>query len=203
MKNNFLNLMYGLFAVVGGGVSVLVLEPIKAMAIIAFLILVFYALAYINMNKFSYETDVSYKINVVKVRENATIPTRGSEDAAGFDLYACIDTPITIKPHETAMVPTGVAMELPKNTFAAIYARSGLASKRGLRPANCVGVCDSDYRGEYMVALHNDSEVEATIEPNERIAQMVVERYEKIKFNEVDKLEDTKRGAGGFGSTGK
>lgn len=203
MKNNFLNFMYGLFVVVGGGVSILILEPIKALAVIAFLILVFYALAYVNVNKFSYETDISYKINVVKLKENAIIPTRGSDEAAGYDLYACIEEPLTINPHETVMVPTGLSMELPKRTYAAIYARSGLASKRGLRPANCVGVCDSDYRGEYMVALHNDKDTEAIIEPNERIAQMVVQKYENIKFNPVEKLKETKRGSGGFGSTGK
>ena len=195
--------MYGLFVVIGGGVSILILEPIKALAVIAFLILVFYALAYINVNKFSYETDISYKINVVKLKENATIPTKGSDEAAGYDLYACIEEPLIINPHETVMVPTGLSMELPKRTYAAIYARSGLASKRGLRPANCVGVCDSDYRGEYIVALHNDSNMSRIINPNDRIAQLVVMPYIPIQFVEVDELDNTNRGDGGFGSTGK
>ena len=111
------------------------------------------------------------QINIKKLKENATIPTSGSKYAAGYDLYACIDEPITIKPHETAKIGTGLAMEIPEGYFGAVFARSGLATKQGLRPANAVGVCDADYRGEYIVALHNDSEFEKTIKPNERIAQ--------------------------------
>ena len=142
------------------------------------------------------------QINIKKLKENATIPTSGSKYAAGYDLYACIDEPITIKPHETAKIGTGLAMEIPEGYFGAVFARSGLATKQGLRPANAVGVCDADYRGEYIVALHNDSEFEKTIKPNERIAQLIVMPFLPIEFNEVNELTDTDRGEGGFGSTG-
>ena len=142
--------------------------------------------------------DIKFK----KLNDLAHIPTRGSEYAAGYDLYAATDTPVTIPPHETVKIGTGLAFELPENTFAGIFPRSGLASKKGLRPANCVGVCDSDYRGEYMVALHNDLDLPQTIEPNERIAQMILLPYYPMIFEEVDELSDTVRGNGGFGSTG-
>ena len=141
------------------------------------------------------------EIKVKKLNNNATLPTRGSEYAAGYDLYEVEGA--TIKAHETAKVGTGLAFELPDDTFAAIFARSGLATKQGLRPANCVGVCDSDYRGEYIVALHNDTEEDKTIEAGERIAQMVLMPYVKMEFAEVEELSDTERGEGGFGSTGK
>lgn len=141
------------------------------------------------------------EIKVKKLNNNATLPTRGSEYAAGYDLYAVEGA--TIKAHETTKVGTGLAFELPDDTFAAIFARSGLATKQGLRPANCVGVCDSDYRGEYIVALHNDTEEDKTIEAGERIAQMVLMPYVKMEFAEVEELSDTERGEGGFGSTGK
>ena len=141
-------------------------------------------------------------IPVKKLKENATMPTYGSEYAAGADLYACIDEAITINPGETHMIPTGLAMELPEGYAGLIYARSGLASKKGLAPANKVGVVDSDYRGEVMVALHNHSKVAATIEPNERIAQLVITPYIAASFAVVDELDSTERGAGGFGSTG-
>lgn len=141
------------------------------------------------------------EIKVKKLNNNATLPTRGSEYAAGYDLYAVEGA--TIKAHETVKVGTGLAFELPDDTFAAIFARSGLATKQGLRPANCVGVCDSDYRGEYIVALHNDTEEDKTIEAGERIAQMVLMPYVKMEFAEVEELSDTERGEGGFGSTGK
>ena len=141
------------------------------------------------------------EIKVKKLNNNATLPTRGSEYAAGYDLYAVEGA--TIKAHETAKVGTGLAFELPDDTFAAIFARSGLATKQGLRPANCVGVCDSDYRGEYIVALHNDTEEDKTIEAGERIAQMVLMPYVKMEFAEVEELSDTERGKSGFGSTGK
>ncbi len=137
-----------------------------------------------------------------KLNNNAIIPTRGSNQAAGYDLYACIDSPITIKPHSTYKVGTGLSFELPNGTFGAIFARSGIATKRGLRPANCLGLCDSDYRGEYIVALHNDTEQEQVIEPGERIAQLVLMPYIEMLFEEGE-LSDTDRGAGGFGSTGK
>ncbi len=143
------------------------------------------------------------KIEIKKLNENAVIPTRGSEQAAGYDLYAAIDEPITILPHETAKIGTGLAIAVPDGYFGAIFARSGLAAKQGLRPANCVGVADSDYRGEYIVALHNDTDFERTIAPKERIAQLVVMPYLAVEFDEVDELSETARGAGGFGSTGK
>ena len=141
-------------------------------------------------------------MNIKKLNEKATIPTYGSEYAAGADLYACVDDVVTIAPGETKMIPTGLAMEIPVGYAGLIYARSGLASKKGLAPANKVGVVDSDYRGEVMVALHNHSNEEKSIEPNERIAQLVVAPFLKVDFNVVDELDDTKRGEGGFGSTG-
>ncbi|MBO5059873.1 MAG: dUTP diphosphatase [Clostridia bacterium] len=143
------------------------------------------------------------KIEIKKLRENATIPTRGSQQAAGYDLYAAIDDAVTIKPHTTEKIGTGLAIAVPDGYFGAIFARSGLAAKQGLRPANCVGVADSDYRGEYIVALHNDTDEDRTIEPNERIAQLVVMPYLSVEFEETDTLSETARGAGGFGSTGK
>lgn len=143
------------------------------------------------------------KIEIKKLNENAVIPTRGSEQAAGYDLYAAIDAPIVIPPHETIKIGTGLAIAVPNGYFGAIFARSGLAAKQGLRPANCVGVADSDYRGEYIVALHNDTDKERTIEPKERIAQLVVMPYLAVEFEEKDELSETARGAGGFGSTGK
>lgn len=141
-------------------------------------------------------------VNIKKIKPNATVPTYGSATAAGADLYACIDTAITIEPFATVMIPTGFAMALPDGYAGLIYARSGLASKKGLAPANKVGVIDSDYRGEVMVALHNHSNVPATIEPDERIAQLVVTPYVCAAFAEVDELDATERGEGGFGSTG-
>ena len=141
-------------------------------------------------------------MNIKKLNEKAKIPTYGSEFSAGADLYACCDTNITIAPHETKMIPTGLAMEIPVGYAGLIYARSGLASKKGLAPANKVGVVDSDYRGEVMVALHNHTNEEKTIEPSERIAQLVVAPFLKVEFNEVDNLDETDRGEGGFGSTG-
>ncbi len=141
-------------------------------------------------------------VNIKKLKADATIPTYGSVNAAGADLYACLDAALTIEPGDTYLVPTGLAMELPEGYAGLIYARSGLASKKGLAPANKVGVVDSDYRGEVMVALHNHSKVSATIEPNERIAQLVITPYITASFALVDELDSTERGAGGFGSTG-
>lgn len=143
------------------------------------------------------------KINIKKLNNNAKIPTRGSTEAAGYDLYACIEKPITIPAHSTEKIGTGLAIEIPDGYFGAIFARSGLATKEGLRPANCVGCCDSDYRGEYIVALHNDTNEAKLIMPDERIAQLVVMPYLAVKFNEVDELPNTDRGEGGFGSTGR
>ena len=138
-----------------------------------------------------------------RVSDLAHVPTRGSEKAAGYDLYAAVSSPVTIMPHETFPIDTGLQFEIPDGYFAAIYARSGIAAREGLRPANCTGVCDSDYRGNYIVALHNDSETPRVIEPGERIAQMVVIPYLSVSFEETSSLTDTRRGAGGFGSTGK
>ncbi|MBQ3782060.1 MAG: dUTP diphosphatase [Lachnospiraceae bacterium] len=143
------------------------------------------------------------RVNVKKLNAEAVVPTYGSEFAAGADLYACIDGPVTIAPGETYLVKTGIAMEVPVGYAGLIYARSGLASKKGLAPANKVGVVDADYRGEIMVALHNHSNVEATIEPKERIAQMVITPFLTAQYTVVDELSDTVRGEGGFGSTGK
>lgn len=142
-------------------------------------------------------------ISAKKIKDNATLPSRGSEYAAGWDLYAAIEEPISIAPHKTEKIGTGLAFELPNYTFGAIFPRSGLATKQGLRPANCVGVCDSDYRGEYIVAVHNDSDEVQVIEPGERIAQLIVLPFVNVCFLEADELSETKRGAGGFGSTGK
>lgn len=142
-------------------------------------------------------------INIKKLKKNAIIPTRGSEYAAGYDLYACLEKPIDVKPGETAKVPTGISMEIPVGYAGMIFARSGLATKKGLAPANKVGVCDSDYRGEYIVALYNHSNKTVTINPGERIAQLVIMPFLEVEFNEVNELNDTARGSGGFGSTGK
>lgn len=142
-------------------------------------------------------------IKIKRLSEEATIPTRGSEYSAGYDLYANIENPVSIKPHETVKIGTGWAIEIPDGYFGAIFARSGLATKEGLRPANCTGVCDSDYRGEYIVAIHNDSDVVREITQHERIAQLVVIPYLYVDFKETDELSDTSRGEGGFGSTGK
>ena len=137
-----------------------------------------------------------------KINPNASIPTYGSSYAAGCDLSACIDQAIFIPPHTTIKVPTGLAIELPENTVGLIYARSGMATKRHLAPANKVGVIDADYRGEIIVALHNHSEEAQTIEVGERIAQLVVAPFYHVEFEEVDELSETVRGEGGFGSTG-
>lgn len=141
-------------------------------------------------------------IKIKKLNDNATMPTKGSKYAAGYDLYAANTEMITIYPHETVKVGTGLAMELPHGYFGAIFARSGLAAKSGLRPANCVGICDEDYRGEYIVAIHNDTELPRVIDIKERIAQLVLLPYHNMYFNEVEELNDTDRGKCGFGSTG-
>ena len=143
------------------------------------------------------------KIAVKKLDERAVLPAYGSAFAAGADLYAAEDEAVTIAAGETKLVHTGLAMEIPEGLVGLIYARSGLASKKGLAPANKVGVIDSDYRGEIMVALHNHSGETRTIESGERIAQIVFAPYYAAEFCVVDELGDTVRGAGGFGSTGK
>ena len=141
-------------------------------------------------------------INIKFLSELAKMPTRGSDCAAGYDLYAATNTIIDIAPHSTVKIPTDIAIELQPNTFGAIFARSGLATKKGLRPSNCVGVIDADYRGNCIVALHNDTDEMMSIEPQERIAQLVIMPFIPVHFNLVDELTDTERGSCGFGSTG-
>lgn len=142
-------------------------------------------------------------ICVKKLRENAILPTYGSAEAAGADLYACLEEAVTIEPGKTVFIPTGLSMELPSGFVGLIYARSGIACKRGLAPANKVGVIDSDYRGEFIVALHNHSNQAQTVCHGERIAQLVVTPVITPGFLEVNALNQTDRAAGGFGSTGK
>ena len=143
-------------------------------------------------------------IKIKKLRPEARIPSSGSAYAAGYDLYACLpEGDVTVAPHTTAKIGTGLALAVPEGYFGAIFARSGLATKQGLRPANCVGVCDSDYRGEYIIALHNDSNEDRVIAHGDRIAQLVVMPYLPVEFEECDELPETERGVGGFGSTGR
>ena len=142
-------------------------------------------------------------VKIKKLNPNAHIPTKGSDKAAGYDLYACIEEAIEIQPQKMAKIGTGIAITPPEGYFGAIFARSGLSTKRGLRPANCVGACDEDYTGEYIVVLYNDSNTIQTVEPGERIAQLVFLPYISVNMIEVDELEETERGDGGFGSTGK
>lgn len=143
------------------------------------------------------------KVKLKRLSDTAVVPTRGSASAAGYDLYADIDESITLAAGETVKISTGLSMEIPEGFFGAIYPRSGLATKQGLRPANCVGVVDSDYRGEIIVAIHNDSNREQTISKNDRIAQLVISPYLAVEFEETDELNHTYRNTGGFGSTGK
>ena len=142
-------------------------------------------------------------VNLVRIKDSAILPTQGSPYSAGYDLYACIDKPVTIAPHTTVRIGTGLKFDISEGTFGAIVARSGLATKQGLSPANKIGICDSDYRGEYIVALHNHSNEERTIQPNDRIAQLIIMPYISANFIECDELTETERGEGGFGSTGK
>lgn len=143
------------------------------------------------------------KIRVKKLRPNAVLPTYGSSEAAGADLYACLEEDIMIAPGQSVFIPTGLAMEIPKGCAGLIYARSGLACKRGLAPANKVGVVDSDYRGEFMIVLHNHGTASQTVSNGERIAQLVITPVLTPAYEEADELLDTDRGCGGFGSTGK
>jgi len=142
-------------------------------------------------------------VHVKILREGARLPTYGTAEAAGADLYACICAPVTIGPGETAFIPTGIAMEVPQHCAGLIYARSGLACKRGLAPANKVGVVDSDYRGEVTVALHNHGSESQTIENGDRIAQLLITPVLTPAFEMAAELSDTTRNLGGFGSTGK
>ena len=141
------------------------------------------------------------EIRIKKLNEKAIIPTSGSPYSAGYDIYSLEDH--EIEAGKTVLAKTGLALEIPEGYFGAVYARSGLASKKGLRPANCVGVIDSDYRGELMVALHNDSEKTQKVVQGDRIAQLVITPYLSVEFKETEELSETKRQSGGFGSTGK
>ena len=142
-------------------------------------------------------------IRVKKLRPGATLPAYGSSGAAGADLTACLEAPVTIEPGRTAFIPTGIALEVPANCAGLVYARSGMACKQGLAPANKVGVIDSDYRGEVLVALHNHGKEARTIEPGQRIAQLLITPVLTPAYEEAEELSDTARDAGGFGSTGK
>ena len=146
---------------------------------------------------------MNFKMKIKKLNERAVTPTYGSEFSAGADLYACEGKEIVIEAGETKLIHTGIAMEIPNGYVGLIYARSGLATKRGLAPANKVGVIDSDYRGEIMVALYNQSNATQTVADGERIAQIVFTPYASAEFSVVDSLDDTERGEGGFGSTGR
>jgi len=141
-------------------------------------------------------------VKIVKLNPNAHIPTYGSASAAGADLYACIEQTVCIQPGQTVLVPTGLSMEIEEGFAGFIYARSGLATKCGLAPANKVGVIDSDYRGQVMVSLHNHTNTPQSVEPGERVAQIVFAPVYQAQFCLVDALQETQRGTGGFGSTG-
>lgn len=143
------------------------------------------------------------EVKITRLSETSVLPSRGSVCAAGYDLCADIEEPITLGKHETVLIGTGLAIAIPDGYFGGVYARSGLSLKEGLRPGNCTGVIDSDYRGEIKVSLHNDSSFERTVTPGERIAQLVIQPYLACEFKEVDSLDETERGTGGFGSTGK
>lgn len=141
-------------------------------------------------------------IKFKKISPNAKLPTKGTDASAGFDLYACVNVSVHIAPHQTVCIPLGFATAIPDGWFCAVYARSGIATKQGLRPANCVAVIDSDYRGEWILPIHNDSDTPRVINNGDRIAQVIVQECPSVKFDVVDELDETDRGAGGFGSTG-
>lgn len=143
------------------------------------------------------------KIRIKKLHPNAVTPTYGSLEAAGADIYACLEAAVTIPAGKTVFIPTGLAMEVPRGCAGLIYARSSMGSKRGLAPANKVGVIDSDYRGQVMVALHNHSQEDQVVNPGERVAQLIITPVFTPGFREVDDLSETDRGSGGFGSTGR
>ena len=143
------------------------------------------------------------QVKFKKLKVQAHIPTLGSPQSAGYDLYACLDEDsLTIPPFGTRLCPTGLAIVPPNGYFAALFPRSGLSTKKGIRLANCVGVCDEDYRGEYMVALHNDTDSPKVVDNGERVAQLIFLPYQVIDFVEVNEIDETERGAGSFGSTG-
>ena len=143
------------------------------------------------------------EVKVKKLRDNARLPVYGTAFSASADLCACLDGPVTLAPGETRLISIGISMEIPEGYAGLVFARSGLATKRSLAPANKVGVIDSDYRGEFFVPLHNHGTVPQTIEDGERIAQMILTPYLTAKFVEASELSDTVRGEGGFGSTGR
>ena len=143
------------------------------------------------------------KLRIKKIDERASVPTYGTEYSAGADLYNLVGESVTVAPHKTVLIHTGIAVEIPEGYCGLIFARSGLATKRGLAPANKVGVIDADYRGEIMVALHNHTDEERTVEGGERVAQLAIVPFLKAEFELSDELSDTVRGEGGFGSTGK
>ena len=146
---------------------------------------------------------MKFDLRIKKLRDNAQMPTYGSEYAAGADIYAALDEAVTIEPGETKFIPTGLAFEIPEGYAGFVHARSGLASKRGLAPANKVGVIDADYRGEVMVALHNHGKESQTVETGERVAQMIIAPFVAVNYVFSDELDETVRGEGGFGSTGR
>ena len=143
------------------------------------------------------------KISIKKLKPNAVLPSFATTHAAGMDISACIDAPVTLQPHERAVIPAGFAIALPPGYEAQVRGRSGLAAKHGIMPANGVGTIDADYRGEVGVILLNTSNEPFTVEPNMRIAQLVVAKHETVEWNEVEILDETSRGEGGYGSTGK
>ena len=142
------------------------------------------------------------KIEFKKLSDTAIVPKRGSEEAAGWDLYSDITEDITIKPHTTEAIPTNIAVAIPNGYFGGVYARSGLAFRNGIRPSNAVGIIDADFRNGIMVGLYNDSDEPFTVTQNMRIAQLIIHKFEEIEFIEVETLDDTERGLNGFGSTG-
>lgn len=145
----------------------------------------------------------SLQVKVKKVSETAILPTKATEGSAGFDLYADIDKEALIHPHDTLLLSTGLAFEIPKGYFGAIYPRSGISSKRGVRLANCVGVIDSDYRGVVGLPMHNDCDSSRYVKPHERVAQIIFQKYDEVELIETNELSETDRGTGGFGSTGE
>lgn len=142
-------------------------------------------------------------LKIKKLNKKAILPTKGTSSAAGFDLYACLDEPISIPSDRVAKIGVGCAAEIPEGYFGGLYARSGLSTREGLRLANSVGVVDSDYRGEIIIPLYNDSPIERIVHNGDRIAQMVIQPYLVTEIEEVEDLQNTERGEGGFGSTGK
>ena len=157
-----------------------------------------------NIEELKVRRNEMAEIKFKKLTDRAVTPTKAHPEDAGYDLYACMNYDMVfIPPHNTLMIPTDIAVVIPEGYFGGIYPRSGLATKKGLRPANCTGVIDSSYRGNVIVALHNDSDIEQCVQNGERIAQLIVQSYLQFSFTEVDELDNTDRGDGGFGSSGE